>query len=305
MFVEGLISELEGICALSPEQGRRLFAHYELLKKWNQVVNLTRIEELGEAIERHYCESLFLAAHLPAGQLSIADIGSGGGFPGIPVAVLRPDCQLTLIESHRRKAVFLREATRDLRNVRVLAERAEDVSGSYEWGIARAVRWKDISWILGRLVTSVALLSGEATGSPFNDVGLNSDDSRETLSCGTTAASGSGVPADAAQSGIEGPEASATSYSGRNTKLSGGDPLCFVRSGAASGLPFCSRPETGPERPSSSAFGAIRRAEPSNAKFVVSSRPTGSSLEVGPVGFKLPWGKQRYLWMVRGNRDPG
>ncbi len=168
MFLEGLNSELTGICTLSAEQGRRLFAHYELLKKWNQVVNLTRIDELGEAIERHYCEALFLAAQLPAGRLSIADIGSGGGFPGIPVAVLRPDCQVTLIESHQRKAVFLKEATRDLANVRVLAKRAEDVDGSFDWGVARAVRWKDISWILGRLVTSVALLSGEATGAEFN-----------------------------------------------------------------------------------------------------------------------------------------
>jgi 16S rRNA (guanine(527)-N(7))-methyltransferase RsmG len=164
VFPDALQSALQGIWNVSPEQGHRLASHYELLKKWNRVLNLTRIEGLEEAIERHYCESLFLAAHLPAEPLAIADIGSGAGFPGVPLAVVREDCQVTLIESHQRKAVFLKEATRDLPNVRVLAKRAEEVDECFDWGVVRAVRWDEISWILGRLVRSAAVLSGEGPG---------------------------------------------------------------------------------------------------------------------------------------------
>src|ERR1017187_6190482 len=100
--------------------------------RWNRSLNLTAIRSREEAIERHYCESLFLGARLPAGALRIADVGSGAGFPGFPVAVLRPECSVTLIESHKRKAVFLREASRTLPNVRVFAKRAEDVGERFD-----------------------------------------------------------------------------------------------------------------------------------------------------------------------------
>jgi 16S rRNA (guanine527-N7)-methyltransferase len=83
-----------------------LRAHFELLQRWNKSLNLTRID----SVERNYGESLFLGRHLPPGPLRICDIGSGAGFPGFPVAVLRPDCEITLIEAHQRKAVFLKEA---------------------------------------------------------------------------------------------------------------------------------------------------------------------------------------------------
>src|SRR5580704_17440976 len=113
--------------------------------RWNKTLNLTAIRNREEAIERHYCESLFLGARLPAGALRIADIGSGAGFPGLPVAVLRPDCSMTLIESHQRKAVFLREASRKVLNVRVLAKRAEDVDEEFDWVISRAVSYEDLT----------------------------------------------------------------------------------------------------------------------------------------------------------------
>ena len=115
-----------------------LEAHYRLLLLWNRTLNLSAITGLEEAVERHYCESLFLGAHLPPGSLAIVDIGSGAGFPGLPVAVLRPECSVTLIESHQRKAVFLREASRGLPGVRVVAKRAEDVRADVRCGdIAR------------------------------------------------------------------------------------------------------------------------------------------------------------------------
>ena len=68
----------------------------------------------------------------------MADIGSGAGFPGIPVAVLRPECQVALIESDHRKAAFLREATRDYPNVRIMRERAESAGEEFDWALSRA-----------------------------------------------------------------------------------------------------------------------------------------------------------------------
>src|SRR6266404_8786605 len=103
--------------------------------RWNKVINLTRIERIEEVIDRHYAESLFVGANLPCGSLRIADLGSGAGFPGLPIAILRPQCLVTLIESHQRKAVFLKEASRSIPNIRVLAKRAEDVQESFDWAI--------------------------------------------------------------------------------------------------------------------------------------------------------------------------
>ncbi len=114
MFADLLRERLRGIVELSPGQIAALEAHYELLVRWNKTVNLTTITSLEEAVERHYCESLFLGAHLPAGNLRVVDVGSGAGFPGFPVAILRPECSVTLVESHQRKAVFLREASRKI-----------------------------------------------------------------------------------------------------------------------------------------------------------------------------------------------
>jgi 16S rRNA (guanine527-N7)-methyltransferase len=154
--------ELLGRCAaLTEEQAAALERHYELLCRWNRVLNLTRVEEVEEAVGRHYCESLFLADAIPdIPNLRIVDIGSGPGFPGFPVAVVRPGCSVTLIESHQRKAVFLREASRDLANVRVLGVRAEAVDEEFDWVISRAVSYADLTKSVRRLGGRVALLTG-------------------------------------------------------------------------------------------------------------------------------------------------
>jgi 16S rRNA (guanine(527)-N(7))-methyltransferase RsmG len=145
---------------LEPAQWKALEAHYELLCRWNKVLNLTRIEHPEEAAERHYGESLFLAHQLPAGNWRIADVGSGPGFPGFPVAVARPGCCVTLIESHQRKAVFLREATRGLPNAVVLAKRANEVEPRFDWVVSRAVSYADLATCLPNLASHVALLTG-------------------------------------------------------------------------------------------------------------------------------------------------
>jgi 16S rRNA G527 N7-methylase RsmG len=136
-FAEILRAELSGIIEISDAQTERLFAHYELLRRWNRRLNLTTVIDMPVAVYRHYCESLFVAAHI-SGR-TVVDIGSGAGFPGIPLAIVRPEWTVTLVESHQRKAVFLREATRDLPNVDVIAGRAESLSSKYDWQISRAV----------------------------------------------------------------------------------------------------------------------------------------------------------------------
>jgi 16S rRNA (guanine(527)-N(7))-methyltransferase RsmG len=160
VFRELLASKLAGIADLSPEQCHKLEAHYRLLVLWNRVLNLTAIDTVGAAVERHYCESIFLAVRLPKEPLRVADIGSGAGFPGFPVAVLRPDCTVTLIESHKRKAVFLREATRGMSNVRVLAQRAESISERFDCAVCRAVSYDDLLPILKRIAPAADLLTG-------------------------------------------------------------------------------------------------------------------------------------------------
>ena len=159
MFADLLYAKLGGI-GISDAQIAALEAHYHLLVRWNKALNLTKITEMQEAVERHYLESLFLASHLPPGAWRIADVGSGPGFPGFPVAVVRPEFQVTLIESHQRKAVFLRESTRGMANVNVLAVRADKVEGKFDWVISRAVSYESLGAALPNLAPRVALLTG-------------------------------------------------------------------------------------------------------------------------------------------------
>ncbi len=143
-FRQLLAREFAPYGILSLAQLDKLASHYELLMRWNKKLNLTRITDLLEVVQFHYCESLFLASRLPQKALRIVDIGSGAGFPGIPVAIARPDCEVDLVESDQRKAVFLREAAADLTHVRVLPLRAEQCQGEYDWCISRAVRSEDV-----------------------------------------------------------------------------------------------------------------------------------------------------------------
>ncbi len=138
------------------EQIAKLEAHYQLLLKWNRTINLTRVTEMPAAIRKHYAESIFLAKHLPPGHF--ADIGSGAGFPGVPVAVVRPDIQVTLVESDQRKAVFLRESVVDLPNATVLASRAEHLDGRFDGLISRAVKPEEIARLIPRLASRAWML---------------------------------------------------------------------------------------------------------------------------------------------------
>jgi len=162
-FEKLLISQLEGRIPLSSAQQEALARHWDLLQRWNRRVNLTAVRDVKEAVPLHYCESVFFATLLPEGRLRIADIGSGAGFPGLPVAVVRPECEVWLVEANAKKCVFLREAVRamGLENVRVIERRAEELEEPADWVVSRAVRWADVLDSARRLADHVGLLVGE------------------------------------------------------------------------------------------------------------------------------------------------
>jgi 16S rRNA G527 N7-methylase RsmG len=162
VFRELLLKRVAGFCDLSSNQLDQLQEHYELMLRWNKTINLTRIGAIEEAVERHYAESLFLGSILPEGPLSVADVGSGAGFPGIPMGILRPELSVSLIESHRRKAVFLKEACRGLANLAVIPRRAEEVVERFDWIVSRAVSWRDLRGLA--ISRRMALIGTDAPG---------------------------------------------------------------------------------------------------------------------------------------------
>jgi 16S rRNA (guanine527-N7)-methyltransferase len=92
----------------------QLSLYLDLLLKWNARTNLTAIRDPEEIVRRHFGESLFAARHLDPKTRTLLDFGSGAGFPGLPVALYRPEIAVTLAESQNKKATFLREAIRTL-----------------------------------------------------------------------------------------------------------------------------------------------------------------------------------------------
>ncbi|RZA35476.1 MAG: 16S rRNA (guanine(527)-N(7))-methyltransferase RsmG [Lysobacteraceae bacterium] len=114
-----------------------LLAYLALLDRWNRTYNLTAIRDPREMVTRHLLDSLAMHAHVEAGTL--ADLGTGPGLPGIPLAIAKPGLQVTLVESNGKKARFLREAVRTLglANARVAESRAEAVDAhAYNGGLA-------------------------------------------------------------------------------------------------------------------------------------------------------------------------
>jgi 16S rRNA (guanine527-N7)-methyltransferase len=96
-----------------PRIHAQLATYLDLILKWNARTNLTAIREPEEIVRRHFGESLFVGAHLGT-CTTLLDFGSGAGFPGIPIQLLRPEIAVTLAESQGKKAAFLREAIRTL-----------------------------------------------------------------------------------------------------------------------------------------------------------------------------------------------
>lgn len=122
----------------------QLSTYLDLLLKWNKRMNLTAVHEPEQIVQRHFGESLFAAsliAHAYPGARTLADIGSGAGFPGLPIKIAVPHVQVTLIESQHKKATFLREVIRtlDLSSAQVSNARAEDLDLAADLVTLRAV----------------------------------------------------------------------------------------------------------------------------------------------------------------------
>ncbi len=113
------------------EQQILLIQRYmSILLRWNEKLNLTAIRDPLEILYRHFCESMYAGVAIPGDFGRLADIGSGAGFPGIPLKIFRPEIELFLVDSNIKKGTFLAEVVRELElsNARVLISRYEELS---------------------------------------------------------------------------------------------------------------------------------------------------------------------------------
>ena len=113
----------------------QLSTYLDLLLKWNNHTNLTAIRNPDEIVQRHFGESLFAARHLPKAK-TLLDLGSGAGFPGLPIQLAHPSLEVTLAESQNKKASFLREVIRTLDlPTKVWAQRSEQMSAEQRFDV--------------------------------------------------------------------------------------------------------------------------------------------------------------------------
>jgi len=111
---------------LSQEAAGKMAAHLRLVEKWNRVHNLTAVRETDQMVVLHVLDSLSLIPHLGAAK-RVVDVGTGAGFPGIPLAIARPEVSFTLLDSSHKKCSFLEQVRAELKlgNVSVACERVE------------------------------------------------------------------------------------------------------------------------------------------------------------------------------------
>ncbi len=129
-----------GLAALDGGLTRRFEDYLGLLLRWNARVNLTAVRDADGILGRHFVESIACARALPQEIVSLLDFGSGAGFPGVPIALCRPEIAVTLAESQGKKAAFLQEAVRVLGSSAVVhGRRAELVTHPFDCVTLRAV----------------------------------------------------------------------------------------------------------------------------------------------------------------------
>jgi 16S rRNA (guanine527-N7)-methyltransferase len=125
---------------LDPLQASRFVTLHSLFLRWSARVNLSAIRDQDGILSRHFVESIACARALPAGISTLLDFGSGAGFPGIPIALCRPEISVILAESQGKKAAFLSEAVRVLEiSVKVHSGRAESLTSHFDCVTLRAV----------------------------------------------------------------------------------------------------------------------------------------------------------------------
>jgi 16S rRNA (guanine527-N7)-methyltransferase len=130
--------------ALTDSQLASLAKYLELLTRWNQTIPLTSIQDDTEVVARHFGESIFAGPLLPMSRGRLADVGSGAGFPGLPLKIAFPELQVTFLEPNIKKCAFLREvqSALGLPGVDVVRNRYEDshaAPGSFDFVCSRAL----------------------------------------------------------------------------------------------------------------------------------------------------------------------
>jgi 16S rRNA (guanine527-N7)-methyltransferase len=157
--------------SVSPDQVACIQSFIRLLRQWNEKLNLTAIRDPLEILHRHFCESMFAATAIPMSSGRLADIGSGPGFPGLPLKIIQPELDVFLVESNIKKGTFIAEVIRELglNGARVLISRYEELGeevapldyvcsralGEFEsflnWaGSDRVAAGKVVLWVGGR-----------------------------------------------------------------------------------------------------------------------------------------------------------
>lgn len=168
--ISELLSPYLGQVKLADVDLEAISTFIDLLLKWNARMNLTAIRDPEQIVERHFGESLFAAWNLVSrdSAITVADVGTGAGFPGIPMKIYAPGIRTTLIESQAKKVTFLREVCRSLRliNINVLLGRAEHLKQPAELVTLRAVeKFAQVLPVAASLVAPqgrLALLIGES-----------------------------------------------------------------------------------------------------------------------------------------------
>lgn len=149
MFKDILIDQAEksGI-ELSNEQIEKFERYYELLIEWNEKMNLTALTEMEDVALKHFCDSVLLLKYADIREgASLIDVGTGAGFPSIPVKIMRPDINLCLLDSLNKRLIFLNEVVSqlNLENVQIIHSRAEDgakkaeLREKFDYATSRAV----------------------------------------------------------------------------------------------------------------------------------------------------------------------
>jgi 16S rRNA (guanine527-N7)-methyltransferase len=157
-----LLAPFLGGYTLSPHQLDQVSAYLDRLLRWNARMNLTAVRDPDQVITRHFGESFFAAVQIvgrEAGKSAI-DIGSGAGFPGLPMKIFAPLLHMRLVEAQHRKAIFLREVIRDLnlQDCEVLTQRAE-VLAQQEPASAHLVTLRAVERFSDALPTAAQLTS--------------------------------------------------------------------------------------------------------------------------------------------------
>jgi 16S rRNA (guanine527-N7)-methyltransferase len=137
----------------------QLLAFLDLLAKWNRTYNLTAIREPERMVTHHLLDALAVLPHLPVrAGLRVLDVGSGGGIPGIPLAIARPDWCVALVEANQKKCAFLTQAAIELRlpNVEVHATRIEDFRPHLPFDVVISRAFSDLADFAGCAMRHVA-----------------------------------------------------------------------------------------------------------------------------------------------------